>query len=495
MSKRRLICPLIIVGLLVAVSQIVGARNASSKATAGLLELENALVSTAEKVIPAVVAVKTETFKDGSENPFRFFGPENKKLPEDHPFRHFFEENKRKGDSKGTKGKTTKRRFRSRGLGSGMIVSPDGVILTCANVVKDADKIEVVTSDERKYEGKLIAHDPGTNIAIVQIQAKSLPTVEFGDSDKLKVGRLVLAVGGPFGLSKTVTMGIVGATGRNRTDIVEYGDLIQTDATINPGNSGGPLVTIDGKVIGVNTAVLSRSGKLQGIGFALPANTAVNVMNKLRKHGKIRRGTLGVMIKDLSKMLAKSLGRDSLEGALVIRVSEGGAAEKAGIKVEDIVIKVNDRPVKDARALKRIVAEQEPGSKGVVTIFREGKVLTKEVRWGEKGLLKSDPDKKKESGKNLGLLDMETKPLPEVLATKLGLPKGRGVVVEDVDLEGVAGEIGIRKRDVILEVDGVSVTSVQHFNELCKKAKKNKLIRLKVKRGGRVPNIIAAELD
>ena len=482
------------VALLLAVSLMFGAVSSFAEATAALKELNKGFVSVAKKVTPAVVAIKTESLGEEPSHPFFFFNPP-KDLPKDHPFRRFLPPFFDDEDSQGRKRGVPKRRFRRGGLGSGMIVSEDGYILTNSHVVKNSDKIEVTLSDKRKFKGKVVAQDPDTDVAIVKIDAKNLPKIEFGDSDKLQVGEIVVAIGGPFGLTKTVTSGIVSATGRDKIDITEYGDLIQTDAAINPGNSGGPLVNVDGRVIGMNVAIYSKTGGYQGIGFAIPSNTADYVMNKLLKFGKVRRGLLGVVIKDLSKPLAKSLGKEDVSGALVIKVNEDSAAEKAGIQAEDVITKFNGEPIDDMHELKKLVGQNEPGSKTTVTLFRKGKEITKTVVLGERDSKKTASAEKPKDEKPSGVLGMEVKPLPEPLAERLGLKSGEGVVVIDVDANSDAESMGLKERDIILEVDGTPVKSVSQFETLCKKAKKNKLIRLKIKRGNRPPNIDAFDLE
>ena len=490
MNKRGLSFLTINVALLMAISLMFGAISTYAEATAALKQLNTAFVEVAKKVTPAVVAIKTESVKDVS-SPFHF-GPE---LPKDHPFRRFFEPFFDEGDRNGRKRSIPKRKFRRGGFGSGMIVTPDGYILTNSHVVKNTDKIEVVLSDKRTFKGKVVAQDPETDIAVVKINAKNLPTIEFGNSDKLQVGEIVLAIGGPFGLTKTVTSGIVSATGRNKVEITGEGDLIQTDAAINPGNSGGPLVNVNGQVIGVNVAIFSRSGGYQGIGFAIPSNTAEYVMNKLRTDGKIRRGLLGVMIKDLNKALAKSYGKDGVEGALVIQVNPDSAAEKAGIKIEDIITKFNGKSVEDVHELRKLVGRQEPGKKATVTLFRQGKEITKTVVLGERDAKKVASSKEPEADKTSNVLGIEIEPLSDTAAERLELKQGKGVIITDVADDGAGASIGLRKRDVILEVDGTPVKSVSQFQELCKNAKANKLIRLKIKRGKNPANIIAEELE
>ncbi len=283
-----------------------------------LKQLDEAFVVVAEKVTPAVVNISS-TKKEGPEAESQEMEPFFK----NHPFRDFFGDEFYKRFKKGPGQGPGGGGFRHQGMGSGVIVSPDGVILTNSHVVKDADEIKVNLSDKRSYTAKVLGADSESDIAVIKIDAKGLPTAQFGDSSKLRVGEIVLAVGNPFGLNRTVTSGIVSATGRANVGIIDYEDFIQTDAAINPGNSGGPLVNIQGDVIGINTAIASRSGGYQGIGFAIPSNSAKIIMDDLLKDGKVRRGLLGVNIQDLNDSLAKSFGRQDSQGALVSQVVEG----------------------------------------------------------------------------------------------------------------------------------------------------------------------------
>jgi len=277
----------------------------------------------AEKVTPAVVNISAS--KKGASAPM---GEDLEPFFKNHPFREFF------GDDFFKRFKKTPP-HRQQGMGSGVIMSEDGTILTNAHVVKDADEILVNLSDKRSFKAKVIGADPESDIAVIKIDAKGLPVAKFGDSSKLRVGEIVLAVGNPFGLNRTVTSGIVSATGRTNVGIIDYEDFIQTDAAINPGNSGGPLVNIYGEVIGLNTAIATRSGGYQGIGFAIPGNSAKLIMEDLVKTGKVRRGLLGVNIQDMNEALAKSFGRSESTGALVSQVVPGSPAEKAGVKAGD----------------------------------------------------------------------------------------------------------------------------------------------------------------
>ncbi len=264
------------------------------------------------------------------------------------------------------------KKWKERSLGSGVIVSPDGYILTNTHVVEKADEIMVTLSDQQNFKGKIIGSDPKTDIAVIKISIQNLPTIKWGNSDKIQVGEFVLAFGNPYSLSNTVTMGIVSAVGRANVGIADYEDFIQTDAAINPGNSGGPLVNIKGELIGINTAIFSRTGGYQGIGFAVPSNMAQSVMNQLINKGKVTRGWLGITIQNFTPELAKEFGLNKSTGALVTEILKGSPAEKAGIKRGDIITEVDDKPVKNVETLRNIIAQSKVGSRIRLKVIRDG---------------------------------------------------------------------------------------------------------------------------
>jgi len=275
------------------------------------------------------------------------------------------------------------RKFQQRGQGSGFIISKDGYILINNHVVGDADLIKVKLSDGREFKAKVIGTDPQSDVAVIKIDATNLPVLRLGDSDKLEVGEWVIAIGNPFGLSQTVTVGVVSAKGRSRIGINDYEDFIQTDAAINPGNSGGPLVNIHGEAVGMNTAIFSRSGGYMGIGFAIPINMAKAIKDQLLKKGKVTRGWLGVVIQDIDEELAKSFGLEKTEGVLIAEVSEGSPAEKAGLKQGDIILRLNGKKVDDLGELRNKIALTAPGTKVKLEVLRENKRRTIQVTIGE----------------------------------------------------------------------------------------------------------------
>jgi serine protease Do len=447
-----------------------------AQAPAVLKQLDEAFVQVAEKVTPAVVNISS------SKKEAAALGGDLEPFFKNHPFREFFGDDFFKKFPK--KGPKSDPGLRPQGMGSGVIISPDGVILTNSHVVKDADEITVNLSDKRSFKAKVIGTDPESDIAVIKIDATGLPIAALGDSSKLRVGELVLAVGNPFGLNRTVTSGIVSATGRTNVGIIDYEDFIQTDAAINPGNSGGPLVNINGEVIGINTAIASRSGGYQGIGFAIPATSAKLIMEDLLKDGKVRRGLLGVNIQDLNDSLAKSFGRTDTNGALVSQVVEGSPAEKAGVKAGDIIVKFNGRNISGAAELKNLVGREKPGSTSTLSVFRDKKPMEFSIKIAERTAkaLGSDAPSASATEKS-DELGVEIEKVPAAAAEQMGIKEGEGVQVKDLQPDGAGARMGLRSGDVILEVDGKALTSAADFNKAIQEAKANKVVRLKVQRG------------
>src|SRR5436190_1036065 len=396
-----------------------------------------------KKVTPGVVKVFTMTKVRNAQ----FNGP-----PEMDDFlRRFF------GDQYGG-GNNSRRNYnmpRQQGVGSGVIVTKDGYILTNNHVVDGADEVKVALQDGRDFTAKVIGRDPKSDVAVIKINANDLPAVNMADSDKVEVGDIVLAVGNPFGIGQTVTTGIVSAKSRSGSVGLDYEDFIQTDAAINPGNSGGALVDADGRLIGINTAILSRSGGNQGIGFAIPVNLARDVMTSLVKDGKVTRGYLGVMIQDVTPALAKEFKLKEGEGALVGDVSERGPAEKAGVKSGDIFLEFNGKKVTDSRHLRLEVARTSPGETVPVRLLRDGttknlNITVKELP-GSETLAKSDSRGKEDNGTLNGVTvsDIDAKTRRE-----FNIPERiHGVVVTEVEPDSAAAEAGLKPGDVVQEIN------------------------------------------
>ncbi len=474
-------CSVITLSLAVVMAAVLimstGPVQAAPAGAASLKDLSEAFAQISDKVTPAVVNISSSKKVNVSRG-----GDDLEPFFRNHPFREFF------GDEffkRFKKGPDSGKGFHQQGMGSGVIISPDGYIMTNAHVVKDADEIKVTLGDKRSFDAKVIGADTESDIAVIKIDAKNLPTAQLGDSDKLRVGEIVLAIGNPFGLNQTVTSGIVSAKGRTNFGIIDYEDFIQTDAAINPGNSGGPLVNTNGEVVGINTAIATRSGGYQGVGFAIPSNSAKLIKDALVKEGKVRRGQLGVIIQDLNESLAKSFGREDRAGALVSEVLPNSPAAKAGIKAGDIVVKFNDQPISGSSELKNVVGKVLPGSAAKITVFRDKKTTTLNATIDERdakqvAALKSSltPEKSSELG-------VEVEPVPRGVAGQLGLKEGQGVRVSSVEPGSLAEKMDLRPGDVIIEVDGKSVSEGTAFNNAVAASKKTGNILIKVQRGKR----------
>jgi serine protease Do len=409
--------------------------------------LPNGFASILKPALPAVVNISTSKVvkNRGEDSPF-FNDPF---------FRQFF------GNQSGPQ--MQPRSQRERSLGSGVIVTPDGTIVTNNHVIDGATDIQVFLSDNRQFTAKLVGSDPKTDVAVIKINGTGLPTLSVGDSSKIEVGDVVLAIGDPFGIGKTATMGIVSATGRGGLGIENYEDFIQTDASINPGNSGGALINLHGSLIGINTAILSgEGGGNQGIGFAIPINLARNVMNQLVEHGKVTRGYLGVHIQDVTPPLAKQFGLTQGGGVLIGDVSPDTPAAKSGLKKGDVVLEVNDQPVSAANQLQVQISQMAPGTSVKMKIWRDGKAQDVNVTLGEL------PEKAEQAGPgetSEGALEgVEVQNLTSDLAQQLNLPAGtNGVVVTQVDPSSPAGSVGLDRGMVIQEVNRKPVNNVNEY--------------------------------
>jgi serine protease Do len=444
-----------------------------------------------KKVLPAVVSIESRAKVVKAARPQRRRAPLDNQLPDQVPeeFRKFFQMPLPDMDGDNTPAP-------HGGFGSGFLVDPKGVILTNHHVVDAADQVVVELRDGRRFVSKDIKSDPKTDLAIVRIDAKEpLPYLELGDSSAMEIGDRVLAVGAPFGLTGTVTSGIVSAKGRS-LHVNMYENFLQTDAAINPGNSGGPLVNLEGKVIGINSAIKSRSGGFQGVGMAIASNMAKNVMEQLLRDGVVRRGYLGVQIKDLiDPEIASRLGlKNGEHGVLVTHVFEKTPGAKAGLKDGDVIQSLDGKPVEDGHELQTIVAGLPLGKPVHVTALRDGKPVTLSVTieeqprdYGTVRVPAAQVPQNQPEATSLGKIGVEVADLTPELADQLGYAEGvKGVVITKVDSDGLAGEAGLRRGMLISKVDKKPVTSAKALSEVLAgpSLEKGVLLQVQTPQGG-----------
>jgi len=440
------------------------AQPKEDEALATLQAIQEAFVQVAESVKPAVVNISTTQkvrlpgrgippFLPG---PFRdFFGRDF--------FERFF-------------GDIPPQELERRSLGSGVLVDKRGYILTNNHVIADAEEIEVQLSDKRKFKGRVVGRDPKTDLAVLKIDApEDLPVARLGDSSKVRIGEWAIAIGNPFGLDQTVTVGVISATGRSNVGIATYEDFIQTDASINPGNSGGPLLNIRGEVIGINTAIVASG---QGIGFAIPINMAREIMERLITEGRVVRGWLGISIQDLTEELAAQFKVKPNSGVLVGSVMQGSPAEQGGLQVGDIIREFEGTKVTEVRQLQRMVAETPVGKRVTIKVLRDGRELTLTVKIGE--MPTEEVASTRDLAERYGFAVQELTPdLRERLRLR---PDTEGVLVAWVDPGGPAAQAGLARGDVIVEVNRQRVRTVAEFEEALRRARAGESLLLLVAR-------------
>jgi serine protease Do len=422
-----------------------------------------------KKVLPTVVNISSSRV---SKVPTEFFG----QLPDDPMFRQFF-------GNDSNRGFRTPRQApeqREQGLGSGVIMTPDGYILTNNHVVDGASTVTVTLADKREFKAKVIGTDPKSDLAVLKIDATNLSPITIADSSKVQVGDYALAVGDPFGVGQTVTMGIVSATGRSHLGIEQYEDFIQTDAPINPGNSGGALVNDRGELIGINTAIIAHGSEgNQGIGFAIPANMARNVMEQIAEHGKVTRAYLGIVPQDVTPDIAKQFGEKEARGALVADVSAGSPAQKSGLERGDIILDVNGKPVADSNGLRMTISMMAPDSDAKLKVLRNGserEIAVKLSAMPTEEAAANSGDKANGSA-NSALSGVSVENLDAESASDLGIsPNTKGVVVTNVDPSSEAAEAGLRRGDVIQEVNRQPVRNTAEFERAMRSSKDKPLL-------------------
>ena len=430
----------------------------------------NGFSAVIKPALPAVVNIRTSKIVKPQAN-------QMSPMFNDPMFRQFF------GDQFGQGGKPHAER--EQALGSGVIITPDGTILTNNHVIDGATDIKVQLSDKREFAAKLVGADPKSDVAVLKIEGKDLPTLPLGDSSQLNVGDLIFAIGDPFGVGETATMGIVSATGRSRLGIEDYENFIQTDAAINPGNSGGAMIDIHGNLVGINTAILSHggSGGNEGVGFAIPMSMAKPVMDQILAHGKVIRGYLGVHIQDFSPELAKSFNFNQSGGVLIGDVSANTPAANAGLKKGDVIVKLNGQTESDSNDLRNTISQMAPGSQVKLDIWRDGKVQPFTVTLGELPKDKETAESSDDNGSG-EIQGIDVQDLTPEISQQLNLPSGtHGVVVTSVDPASAAAAAGINRGDLIQEINHKPVNSASQYKQLMSSAGTQPILLL-INRGG-----------
>jgi serine protease Do len=450
----------------------------SSKSVEILTQLSDAQSEVAAVATPSVVNISTtRLIKSREEAPFDLF--------DDPFFRRFF------GNQ--LPHPNVPKEHKEQSLGSGVIVSEDGYIVTNNHVIEKAQEIKVLLSNKKDYKARLIGADPKTDIAVIKIDARGLTSLPWGDSNKLKVGEVAFAIGNPFALNQTVTMGVISAVGRANVGIADYEDFIQTDAAINPGNSGGALVNARGELIGINTAILSRTGGYQGIGFAVPSSMARQVMDSLIKYKKVVRGWLGVSIQEVTSDLADEFGVKDLKGALVSGVMKKSPAEKAGIKQGDVILQYNGKVVEDTGHLRNMVSQSPIGATVKVKLQRAKKEVEVEVVIAELPKKLAEVSSREEGSEENNDNNEESSSLPGLvvreftpdLARHFGFDENeKGVIVVKVDPGSRIFEAGIRPGDIILQINQKNIATLEDYKKTASTIKKKKRILFLVRRKG-----------
>ena len=465
--------------IVVALTDPVLAQSSAKAAK----ELSSAFSAASKTAMPAVVSIKVEKAVEAGPmtfgTPFGYNDPFG--LFDDDLLRKFF------GDRlppQQQQQQQSPRKYYEHGQGSGFIVSKDGYILTNNHVVGDVDKITVELKDDRKFENaKLIGTDPDSEVALIKIDGDNFPVLPMGDSDKIEIGDWVIAIGNPFGLNETVTVGVISAVGRSNVHIAAYEDFIQTDAAINPGNSGGPLINLDGQVIGINTAIFSQSGGYMGIGFAIPINMARNIEQQLKSHGKVTRGYLGIYGQDITKDMADLLQLKDGQGVIVASVEKDSPADEAGLKSHDVLLEMSGKKIESYDSFRNEVAMLSPDSRITFLVSRDGKTTEITVTLAERPTEVAQGNQPKGQQQSQEALGIEVQSLTKDLAERFGYALGEGVIVASVVPGSPADQAGIQPGDLIQSVNQVSVTSVEEFDQAVQKSMKSKKVLFLVRRG------------
>jgi len=442
-------------------------------------QLSQAFATTAKATMPAVVSITVEKTVDvaptvGSENESQY----------NNPYGPFGDDFLRRFFGGRLPQMRSPRRYLERGQGSGFIISEDGYILTNNHVVGNVDKMTVALQDGRTFaNAKVIGTDPDSEVALIKIEGKNFPVLPLGDSDKMQVGDWVVAIGNPFGLTETVTVGVISAVGRSNVHIAAYEDFIQTDAAINPGNSGGPLINLDGQAIGINTAIASQSGGYMGIGFAIPISMAKTIQEQLKKSGRVIRGYLGLLGQDVTANIAELLKLAQAQGVLVAQVEANSPAAAAGLRIGDVILEVDGKKIESYDTFRNEVATMVPGTKIQLTVAREGKVSQVALTLGERPSEVARAQQAPQEQQQQATLGVQVQNLSRDMAQQFGYEPGTGVIVSAVVPGSPADDAGVEPGDLITAVSGQAVTSTDQFRKAISAARSRKKALLLIRRG------------
>ncbi len=453
----------------------------------GVIELQEAFTGVAQGVKPAVVNISAVQILKTEVPYYQFYFGD--------PFEDFFDEFF--GKPRERRPEPEKREFRRRleGTGSGVIIDPQGYILTNYHVIARAEEIKVTLSNgkEKKYDGKVVGKDPRTDLAVIKIKAKEkFPAAKLGDSDKIRIGDWAIAIGSPFGLKQTLTVGVISAKRQSLfVEGREYRDMIQTDASINRGNSGGPLVNIRGEVVGINTAIYAPTGVFAGVGFAIPINNAKEILDELIEKGRVVRGWLGIEIREVDEVIARQFSLPAQKGVLVNRVMENSAAEKGGMNRGDVIIKIDNRKIEGVRDLQEVVSKTKPGKKVKVMVIREKKEVALTIKLAEmpetleEAEVKEEEEKEIAKGEMEEWLGMKVEALTPDLARNYGIKDGEGVVIVEIEIGSKAEEMGLVEGDLIRSINRQATVDCKRFKKVVDKINLSQGVIFDVLRRGR----------
>ena len=460
MNCRKMILSALQVLIMIAVLSMAAASARADNGLQTLRETSKAFSAVANKAIPAVVSVKVEKAVEAEQS-----------------FGHQFPFGEQFFDPRFRNRQQPPRKHQQFGQGSGFIISEDGYILTNNHLVGDAEKVTVKLTDGREFTAETIGTDPKSDVAVIKIDGENLPVIELGDSDAAEIGEWVIAIGNPFGLAATVTVGIISAKGRSNIGLTDYENFIQTDAAVNPGNSGGPLLNLEGKAVGISTAIFSRSGGYMGISFAIPANMARAIKDQLVESGTVTRGKIGAYIQDVTIDLARSFDLKTGSGVLIGGIVAGSPAEKAGLKEGDIVLKLDDEAVENAVLFRNAISMRKPGSTVDLLVYRDGREKKITVRIGSL----DDTSAEIETAESRAKLDLDVQNLTRELARRFGYETAEGVIVSRVQRGGYAAKAGIQPGMLIVSVNRKQVSSVSEFNTAVEKSAESGKVLLLIK--------------